>query len=154
GNAGGNPGGNAGGNGGPANNNNGNGNPPPTVWEGNGVNCATNPNAQACKNVQITGCNANNPKNCPGVGQICGLGNHTGNPHCMTPQPTNPPKPTPTTPPGQPTPTTPPPTKTPPPPPITTVKTSPKSCQNWIVFHSFRTGNLQLFRLDGVEDST
>ncbi len=27
------------------------------------------------------------------------------------------------------------------------------ACQNWIAFHSFRTGNLQIFRLDGVEGS-
>ncbi len=41
-----------------------------------------------------------------------------------------------------------------PPVPITQVEPAPKpgpSCPNWIVFHTFRTGSLQIFRLDGIE---
>ncbi len=51
------------------------------------------PNENAEKNVEQTGCNANNPEHgCPrgaggdgrddGRGAVCGNGNHTNNPHC------------------------------------------------------------------------
>lgn len=63
---------------------------------GNGTP-VSNPGSQ--KNPQQTGPNANNPKNDPGVTQICGNGNHTGNPHCQPPA-TNPPTEPPTNPPG------------------------------------------------------
>jgi len=33
-------------------------------------------------------CNANNPQNCPVPSVICDLGEHVGNPHCITPTPT------------------------------------------------------------------
>lgn len=63
------------------------------------------------------------------------------------------------TPPPTEPPVTPPPTEPPteppnPPPPIDRVKPAPPpaaSCPNWIVFHSFRTGTEQIFRLEGVE---
>lgn len=57
------------------------------------------PNPNAEKNIQQTGCNANNPDGggCPqgaggygrndGMGAVCGNGEHTGNPHCVTPEP-------------------------------------------------------------------
>jgi len=54
------------------------------------------------KNPQDTGCNANNPTNCPSPDPICENGNHTGNPHCQepistpSPTPTSSPSPTPT----------------------------------------------------------
>lgn len=31
-------------------------------------------------------CNRNNPENCPEPTQICGNGEHTGNPHCQPPE--------------------------------------------------------------------
>lgn len=66
------------------------------------------------------------------------------------PSPTEPPS---TQPPG----TEPPVTETLPVPPVDQVPPAPKpaaNCPNWIVFHSFRTGNLQIFRLDGVEGAS
>ncbi len=36
----------------------------------------------------ITGCNANNPQNCPKPTEICDNGEHEGNPHCVSPTPT------------------------------------------------------------------
>ncbi len=84
-------------------------------------------------------------------------------PNC-TPSPTPTPG-GPTETPGGPTDTPEPPTATPsgptatptatlPSPPIHEVKPAPvpgNSCPNWIVFHSFRTGPLNVYRLDGVE---
>src|SRR5258706_1292228 len=64
----------------------------------------------------------------------------------------------PTATPGGPTATHEPPTATPsptlPPPPVINIKSAPPvsdSCPNWIVFHSFRAGSLNIYRLDGVE---
>lgn len=34
---------------------------------------------------QTTGCNEHNPENCPKPSEICGNGEHEGNPHCITP---------------------------------------------------------------------
>ena len=49
------------------------------------------PNDNAIKNPQDTHCNANNPHGggCPQSGMpqgpVCGIGMHTGNPHCTSP---------------------------------------------------------------------
>src|SRR5258706_6986853 len=119
----------------------------------------------------VRGTNSGTPDPCLDAGQLpCGQGDHgKGNPvngsahaNCRAAQgevdpvctpkniPTPPGKPTP--PPGNPTP--PPGKPTPPPPPITEVKSAPpvaESCPNWIMFHTFRTGDLEIFRLDGIE---
>lgn len=47
-------------------------------------------------------CNRNNPENCPDPIEICENGQHTGNPHCLTPSPTATSSPVPT---EEPTPT-------------------------------------------------
>ncbi|MCQ3936122.1 MAG: hypothetical protein DPW18_03625 [Chloroflexi bacterium] len=83
----------------------------------------------------------------------------------LPPPPDNPPSnPTPETPGNPPNdPPKEPPTIEPPvlpPPPITEVEPAPEverdangvpACPNWILFHSFRSGNLDVFRLDGIE---
>ncbi len=58
-------------------------------------------NNGSSQNPQQTGCNSNNPKNCPTpapknlpLNPICGQGKHTGNPHCQ-PAPSNTPEPKP-----------------------------------------------------------
>lgn len=49
------------------------------------------PNDNAIKNPEVTNCNANNPNDggCPESGMpqgpVCGVGEHTGNPHCTSP---------------------------------------------------------------------
>ena len=65
-----------------------------------GVAQAT-PNENGRPNQEETGCNSNNPTNCPtpeqpdGVNPICGNGQHTGNPHCNEAPPETPPETTP-----------------------------------------------------------
>jgi TolB protein len=73
-----------------------------------------------------------------------------------SPTPTLPPTPTPTAPPTA-TPTLPP--STPPPPPPTEVIVPPAppvalTCPQWLLFHTFRDENLEIYRLDGVEGVT
>jgi len=45
--------------------------------------------ALAHQNYEETGCNANNPTNCPSSEPICGNGEHVGNPHCVSPSPSS-----------------------------------------------------------------
>jgi Tol biopolymer transport system component len=72
------------------------------------------------------------------------------------PVPTDTPTDTPTPTGTPPTPTdTPPPTPTPPPPPPDIeVEPKPFACVQLIVFHTFRTGDLEIFRLDGSEEDS